>query len=114
MVTIEDRAIIDQTYFEIIGTNDFCITLRSRNTGHEWHLLERIANGNRIFVISHRHGPSEPFHLQRSRPTVGACCDYIMDHDRYHLEKVRKQKEQRLKRLGLLHADEQVQDKNKK
>ena len=114
MIDLADLASIDRQYFEVIRSNDYSITLRSLNTLHEWHLLEREANGNRTFVISHRHGPSGPYHLQRSRPTVGACCDYIMDHDRYHLEKVRRQKEQRLKRLGLLPTDGQVQSKNKK
>lgn len=114
MIDPSDLAAIDRQYFEVIGNNDYCITLRSLNTMHEWHLLERIANDNRTFVISHRHGPSAPFHLQRSKPTVEACLDYIKNHDAYHLEKVRKQKEQRLRRLGLLQRDEQVQDKNKK
>ena len=114
MIGLSDLAAIDRQYFEVIGNNDYCITLRSRNTLHEWHLLERIANDNRTFVISHRHGPSGPYHLQRSRPTVEACCDYIMDHDRYHLEKVRRQKEQRLRRLGVLPTDEQVRHDNKK
>lgn len=114
MIEPSDLAAIDRQYFEVIGNNDYGITLRSLNTLHEWHLLERIANDNRTFVISHRHRPSAPYHLQKTRPTVAACCDYIMDHDRYHLEKVRKQKEQRLRRLGLLQTDEQVQDKNKK
>ena len=114
MIGPSDLAAVDRQYFEVIGSNEYCITLRSLNTLHEWHLLERIANGNRTFVIRHRHGPSGPYHLQRSRPTVEACCDYIMDHDRYHLEKVRRQKEQRLKRLGLLPTDGQVQSKNKK
>lgn len=114
MIGTSDLAAIDRQYFEVIGSNEYCITLRSLNTLHEWHLMERVANGCTAYVISHRHGPSGPYHLQRSKPTVGACCDYIMDHDRYHLEKVRKQKEQRLRRLGLLQTDEQVQDKNKK
>ena len=114
MIEPTDLAAIDKHYFEVIGNNNYCITIRSMNTLHEWHLMERVANGHRTFVISHRHGISNSYHVQRSRPTVGACCDYIMDHDRYHLEKVRKQKEQRLRRLGLLQTDEQVQDKNKK
>lgn len=105
MITHEDCAAIDNKYFQVIEIREYSITLRSRNTGHCWHLLERIANGCTTYVISHRHGSSGPFHLQRSRPTVEACCDYIMDHDRYHLEKTLRQKEQRLKRLGLLPAD---------
>lgn len=77
MIDPSDFEAIDKNYFEIIGNNDYCITIRSRNTLHEWHLMERIANGHRTFVISHRHGPSAPYHLQQNRPTVEACCDYI-------------------------------------
>lgn len=114
MIVPSDLAAIDRQYFEVIGSNEYCITLRSRNTLHEWHLMERVANGNTAYVIRHRHGPSGPYHLQRTMPTVESCLDYIKNHDAYHLEKIRKQKELRLKRLELLQSDGQIQDKNKK
>lgn len=114
MIGPSDLAAIDRQYFEVIGNNDYCITLRSLNTMHEWHLLERIANGCTTYVISHRHGPSGPYHLQRTMPTVESCLDYIKNHDAYHLEKIRKQKELRLKRLGLLPTDGQERHKNEK
>lgn len=102
MIEPADLEAVDRHYFEIIGSSKYYVTLRSRNTEHEWHLLERIANGYRTFVISHRHRSSEPFHLQRTRPTIAESCEYIKDHDVYYLEKIRKQKERRLRRLGLL------------
>lgn len=105
MIGLSDLAAIDRQYFEVIGNNDYCITLRSLNTRHEWHLMERVANGNTVYVISHRHGSSGPYHLQRNMPTVESCLDYIKSHDAYHLEKIRKQKERRLQRLGLFQTD---------
>lgn len=111
MIESIDLVAIDSHYFEIIGTSDYYVTLRSMNTRHEWHLLERIANGHRIFVISHRHRPSEPYHMQLTMPSVEACCTYIKDHDGYHLEKIRKKKERRLRRLGLIVPGESQQKK---
>ena len=101
MIEPVDLVAIDSHYFDIIGTGDYNVTLRSWNTRHEWHILERIANGHRIFVISHRHKHSDPFHMQRTRSSIDACCAYIKDHDEYYLEKVRRQKERRLRRLGI-------------
>ena len=89
MIEMDDLAAIDANYFEIIESKDYTVTLHSINTGHYWHLLERIANGHRSFVVSHRHGGSGPYHLQqtRSKPSIEACCDYIKDHDAYQARK---------------------------
>ena len=115
MIEIEEIQEIDEQYFLILARNPYCILLRSRNTGHYWHLLERLANGHRTFVISHRHNGTGPYHLQTSRPTVAECCIYIMQHDAFHIERERRKKERRLRRLGLIEGEElQEQPKKKK
>lgn len=93
---------IDENYFLILAETQYYVVLQSRSTGHYWHLLERIANGHRTFQISHRHNPTDSYHLQTNKPSIRACCQYIMDHDAYHTEKVKKQKERRLRRLGIM------------
>ena len=45
MIKPADLAAIDKYYFEIIGNNNYCITIRSLNTLYEWHLMEWVANG---------------------------------------------------------------------
>lgn len=99
MITNADITIIDKEYFDIIETREYFIILRSKNTGHYWQLLEREANGHRTFLISHRHNTTGPYHPQKNRPSVSACCEYIMGHDVFHLERVMKQKQKRLRRL---------------
>ena len=115
MIEIEEIQEIDEQYFLILARNPYCILLRSRNTGHYWHLLERLANGHRTFVISHRHNGTGPYHLQANRPSVASCCEYIRQHDDFHIERERRKKERRLRRLGLIEGEElQEQPKKKK
>lgn len=38
-ITKRDLSSIDTDYFDILDCNPFHITLRSKNTLHEWHLL---------------------------------------------------------------------------
>lgn len=98
MINQEDIIEIDREYFDIIGEKDFVLVLRSRSTGHYWSLLEQVYNGHRTFRISHKHKASDPYHFQRNKPSVAACCEYIRDHDEYHLERIRKKEERRLHR----------------
>lgn len=92
MIEPTDLADIDPNYFDIIEVKEYLIVLHSKNTGHDWCLLEREANGHRSFMISHRHDQSKPYHLHKSKPGVIACCEYIKDHDRFHLEREQKKK----------------------
>ena len=104
MIESADLEAIDTEYFDIVESRDYTVLIHSKNTGHDWHLLERIANGHRSFLISHRHSVLHPYHLQKSKPSISACCEYIMDHDAYHLKKNKGKKvkqEKRRKQLGL-------------
>ena len=89
---------IDREYFDIIEARDYVLVLRSRNTGHFWCLLEQEYNGHRFFQISHRHHAENPYHIQKSRPTIADCCEYIQSHDAYHLKKERRKEESRQRR----------------
>lgn len=90
---------IDRKYFDIIGEKDYGIVLRSKCTGHYWYLLEQKYNQRRTFQIYHRHHASDPYHLQKNRPTIEGCCEYIRSHDAYHLQKMKRKEERRQKRF---------------
>lgn len=90
---------IDTDYFDIIEKKEYGIVLRSQCTGHYWYLLEQEYNQHRTFQIYHRHHASDPYHLQKNRPTIEGCCDYIKNHDVYHLKTLRKKEEHRKKDL---------------
>ena len=93
MIEPVDLEAIDTEYFDIIVAKDYLVVLHSRITGHDWAMLERVANNHRTFVISHRHGPGRPYHTQKNRASIAACCDYIKDHDAFHLERERQKQE---------------------
>ena len=94
-----DIRLIDTGYFDIIDVKDFSLAIRSRITGHEWYLLEQECNGHRTFQIRHRHHGTDPYHPQKNRPTIESCCEYIMEHDAFHLERIQKKEQRRLRRF---------------
>ena len=95
MITNPDIRGIDKCYFEVLDATSFFIDLRSRNTGHFWHLLYTEANGHITFRISHKHHAHNDFHPQASAPSVSEACAYIKRHDAYHL---RREKEKASRR----------------
>ena len=99
MLERTDLQVIDKDYFDIIEAKDYSLVLRSKNTGHYWYLLEQEYNGNRSFLIHHKHNASKPYHPQKNRPSIEACCEYIMSHDAFHLDRVRKKDQRRLRRI---------------
>lgn len=99
MLTADVLSVIDSNYFQIVDANEARIVIRSLSTGHYWCLLERIANGSRSFQIQHRHGNRGPYHIQTYRPSIEACCAYIMDHDVFHIEREMAKREKRERSL---------------
>lgn len=93
MLTSTDYQIIDRTYFDIIEATPFYVVLRSKSTGHFWHLLEQDFLKGRSFYVSHKHHAMDFFHPQTCRRSIKSCCQYIKNHDEYHLiRKSRKKK----------------------
>ncbi len=96
MITSADISSIDTSYFEIVDVKDFTLIIRSRNTGHFWALLERMANGHRTFLISHKHHETDPYHFQKIRGSadgrINAAIEYIMHHDKDYISRLREKK----------------------
>jgi hypothetical protein len=105
MIEQSDIEIVDKEYFEIIGKKPYTLTIRSRSTGHYWCLLEQVCNNHRTFRIGHKHKEIDPYHYQRNKPSVAACCEYIRSHDEYHIKKERKKKERRLIRRASMNMN---------
>lgn len=85
---------IDRKYFEVLKENPHAVTLRSRNTKHEWHLLDTTGTGWRSCRIFHRHHNFDPWHEHSPRPFIDIAIEGIYSHDVYWLNKEadRKQK----------------------
>ena len=103
MIELKELLSIDTDWFEIICPREYSVVLHSRVTGHDWYLLEQEANGHRTFRISHRHERSMPFHPQKNRPSIPACCEYIKGHDAFHLRRIKEKEERRRKRAYIRH-----------
>ena len=76
---------IDCTHFDIINAGCFSVTLRSKDTGHYWHIVHLQYPTITSCRIQHKHKQSHPFHNQGSTPTLGQAIAEIKAHDYYHL-----------------------------
>ena len=85
MFIIEELKNIDRTYFNVIHTGCFCVTLQSKNTKHCWHILHQQYPTFTSCKIWHKHKQSDPFHVQGNASTLGQALDKIQEHDYYHL-----------------------------
>lgn len=82
-------------YFEVLQAGAFTITLKSKNTGHYWHLLEREYPTFRHFVIYHKHNVSDEYHAQGMACDLVAAVSGIRSHDEFQMngrKKVQKGK----------------------
>ena len=83
---------IDSNYFETIEVSSFCVTLRSKNTGHYWHIENADSDKFRSCKIYHRHNTTDPYHLHGHAGTFAGCITVIKEHDKYQLSGRKDQK----------------------
>lgn len=76
---------IDSRYFEIIGTSIFCVTIRRRNTGHYWHIVNADGTNYRSCQIYHKHNPNTSYHLHGHNRALSKCIQDIKDHDIFQI-----------------------------
>ena len=96
MISNKEIQAIDRQYFDVLETTAFYVVLRSRNTGHFWHLLEQHPGSHVTFLISHKHHEWNPYHPQANRPTIDDCCKYIKWHDRFHKQREKEKQSRRV------------------
>lgn len=87
MFSKKDINNLDREYFDILGSSPFAITLKSKNTSHEWHILYTVGLNWKSCKVYHRHHHDDAWHWHGSKPTLAASIEDIKDHDRYQLEK---------------------------
>lgn len=86
MFSMNDYHKINQTYFKIINANGYALTLRSRNTRHEWHITEQSYNNRTCsYELLHRH-PNRCYHRQGQFKSFSGVIKYIQKHDKYQIE----------------------------
>lgn len=85
MFTNNDIAGIDRSYFEVLSSSPFALTLRSKPTSHEWHLVMKSVNDGRSCEVYHRHKQSHSWHPQWGSKHFPEVLDAIKEHDRFQL-----------------------------
>lgn len=96
---------IDSQYFEIIGLSALCVTIRSRNTGHFWHIVNADLNNHRSCRIYHRHQDYGSYHLHGHKRTLKLCLKDIQEHDAFQLNGRRPVKKQKKREIPPDHTD---------
>ena len=79
---------LDIGYFELLGTSPYAITLRSRCTGHEWHILHTQGEGWQSCRIYHRHHHYDIWHFHGGKSTLEQAINAIVVHDAYQQRKM--------------------------
>ena len=86
MFDANDLSNLDPTYFSIIFTDVFDVTIMSRNTGHFWliHNPEYPASGT--CFIFHKHKEYHPYHLHGRVNNLKHAIRSIQRHDRWQMQ----------------------------
>lgn len=95
MITKEELNELKESYFEVLQAGAFAIILKSKNTGHYWHLLEREYPTFRHFAIYHKHNADDVYHAQGTACDLATAVSGIMSHDEFQMngrQKARKGK----------------------
>lgn len=85
MIAKEELKELKGNYFEVLQAGAFAITLKSKNTDHYWHLLEREYPTFRHFVIYHKHNAADAHHTQGTACDLAETVSGIMLHDEFQM-----------------------------
>lgn len=77
--------LVNSVYFILLKLNSFCITLRSKNTGHFWHITVQEYGKVRRFELYHRHKETDEYHLHGHAGSLEALLASIKQHNLFHL-----------------------------
>lgn len=83
MFSISELRQIDKNYFEVHDATAYQVTVKSRCTGHFWHMLSREYNGKTSVVIYHKHHSYDEYHMHGNAWTLEKAFAAIRRHDSY-------------------------------
>lgn len=85
MFTQKDLSFIDRGKFTVLESGAMAVTLRSRSTGHYWHIVYEENAGKGSCRIYHRHHEAAPYHYHGHAKTLGSAVRKILSHDEFQL-----------------------------
>lgn len=80
-----DMQMLDKSYFNIVLTGDYDVTVQSKNTGHFWYIHYRECNGEGDCVIFHKHSASDPYHRHGKVKNLWQAVRKIKGHDVFQM-----------------------------
>ncbi len=87
MFADKDLSAIDRRYFKVIQATGFVVTIKSKNTGHIWHILIYEHPYGTSCTIMHTHGNPTGWHEHGHGRNLSDYIRQIKGHDRYQLRK---------------------------
>lgn len=85
MFTQKDINSIDSSYFDVLASSPFSVTLRSRPTSHEWHLILKSEAKCKPCEVYHRHKETSPWHCQWGSKAFPKALAAIKEHDQFQM-----------------------------
>ena len=80
-----DIGMLDKSYFNIVLTADYDVTVQSKNTGHFWYIHNPEHPGKGACVIFHKHRASHPYHLHGRARNLHQAVRKIKGHDVFQM-----------------------------
>lgn len=100
MFALKEISSIDRSYFKVLKSSPYAITVRSRNTGHCWHIIPyKGASKQYNCIIYHTHHQGNDYHLHGYAPTLEDCLKQIQNHNRYQMKKDAARRERIMQRI---------------
>jgi len=79
-------AALDPAYFDIYYADAYDVRLRSRNTGHFWHIHDTECSvPGTCVIIFHKHAARHPYHRHGKARSLRQAIKSIQSHDVFQL-----------------------------
>ena len=76
---------LDASYFNIILTGDYDVTIQSKNVGHFWYLHNTEYPAESSCIIFHKHKASHPYHRYGKSRNLRQAIRSIKGHDVFQM-----------------------------
>lgn len=85
MFQVSEFQKLGASYFNIILTGDYDVTIQSKNTGHYWYLHNTEYPAEESSIIFHKHKASHPYHRHGKSENLRQAIRSIKGHDVFQM-----------------------------
>lgn len=80
-----DMGVLDKSYFNIVLTGEYDVTVQSKNTGHFWYIHNLEFPEEDACIIFHKHRASHPYHRHGKAKNLRQAVRKIKRHDVFQM-----------------------------